>query len=98
MLLNVTHDLTQMKIDEFNQKLWNKYHNASFKDTQFALGYMKNDDYDGYATQRLTNYLSQKGVHIYSVGYEGRHNDNSQAINKWFKQQFKRILEDQFGR
>lgn len=98
MLLNVTHGLTQMKIDEFNQKLWNKYHNASFKDTQFALGYMKNDDYDGYATQRLTNYLSQKGVHIYSVGYEGRHNDNSQAINKWFKQQFKRILEDQFGR
>ena len=98
MLLNITHGLTEIQIDEFNQKLWKKYHKASFKDTQFAIGYMKNDDYDSCATQRLTNYLSQKGVHIYSVGYEGRHNDNSQAINKWFKQQFKRILEDQFGR
>lgn len=98
ILLNTTGGLSQEDMDKLNQKFWDKFSQSRFPNTQFAVAYMKNDDYDGLATERLIDALSKQGSHIYTAGYEGRHNDNSPVINKWFKKQYRQLLESKYGR
>lgn len=98
ILLNLTGGVEETSIAQLNQKFWDTFIQADFRRTRFAIAYMENDDYDGQAAQRLIEHLSAKGVHIYTKGYEGRHNDNSHAINKWFMRQYVDLLEEGYGR
>ncbi|MBG9366824.1 accessory Sec system protein Asp2 [Streptococcus sp. NLN64] len=98
VLRNVTGGTDEESIQQLNQRFWDKFNQSSFDQTTFAIAYMENDDYDGQATARLIEALSDKKAHIYAKGYEGRHNDNSRAINKWFKRQYVQLLEDGYGR
>lgn len=98
VLLNITGGLKETNIEALNQKFWNKFQQSEYEKTQFAIAYMKNDDYDGLAAIRLLDYLSAKNVHVYAKGYLGRHNDNSSAINKWFMRQYFNLLEKKYGR
>ena len=59
---------------------------------------MENDDYDSTATQKLIEHLSKTNSHIFTQGYEGRHNDNSRSINRWFMRQYIDLLGHGFGR
>lgn len=98
VLLNASGGLSQEHIERLNQKFWTRFDESQFLKTNFAIAYMENDDYDNQATKLLIENLSKKGAHIYAKGYEGRHNDNSQAINKWFMRQYVNLLEEGFGR
>lgn len=98
VLRNVTGGATDQDLEALNQRFWNKFNQSNFNQTTFALAYMENDDYDGKATAMLIDALSDKGAHIYTKGYEGRHNDNSPAINKWFMRQYAQLLESGYGR
>lgn len=98
MLRNLTGGTTKENIKQLNHKFWNKFNQSDFPNTDFAIAFMENDDYDGTATKELVENLSDKNAHIYTKGYEGRHNDNSSAINKWFMRQYITILSERFGR
>lgn len=98
VLLNITGGTQEENIEQLNQKFWDKFTQSDFPRTNFAIAYMEHDDYDGQAARRLIEHLSDKGAHIYTKGYEGRHNDNSSAINKWFMRQYVNLLEEGYGR
>ncbi|HEM4129601.1 TPA: accessory Sec system protein Asp2 [Streptococcus suis] len=98
MIRNVVGGADSASVEAFNQRFWDKFGESDFHTTQFAIAYMEQDDYDGHAMERLIDYLADKDVHIFCKGYEGRHNDNSRAINRWFMAQYHKILKNDFGR
>lgn len=57
---------------------------------------MKQDDYDRHAFTDLCAHTKGKDVMIYGKGIEGRHNDNTSAIVKWFISQYQYILKEDF--
>lgn len=98
MIRNVVGGSDQAAIERFNQHFWDKFAPVSFEKTQFAIAYMEQDDYDGHALERLVEHLADSETHIFAKGYEGRHNDNSRAINRWFIAQYHQFLKHDFGR
>lgn len=98
VLRNATGGMGENDINQLNQKFWDQFNQSNFTKTTFAIAYMEQDDYDRNATALLIEALSEKGAHIYTKGYEGRHNDNSRAINKWFMRQYVDLLEEGYGR
>ncbi|MGT2911803.1 accessory Sec system protein Asp2 [Streptococcus cameli] len=98
VLLNVTGAAELEEVKALNQRFWDKFSQSDFKDTKFAIAYMENDDYDGTAKNLLIDHFVEHDTHIFTKGYEGRHNDNSRAINQWFMRQFANFLEENFGR
>ncbi|MBM7643488.1 accessory Sec system protein Asp2 [Streptococcus loxodontisalivarius] len=98
MLRNIEGDIDQAAIDRLNQRFWNRFDKSDFPSTNFAIAFMEQDDYDGTATEKLVDHLSDKGAHIFTKGYEGRHNDNSRAINRWFMRQYVNMLQEGFDR
>ncbi|MGT2934217.1 accessory Sec system protein Asp2 [Streptococcus catagoni] len=91
-------ELSDTAIQAVNQKFWTAFDQADFSHTLFAIAYMKNDDYDSTAYYDLLEHINSKNVKVISKGIEGRHNDNSDSINQWFLNQYKRILKLDFGR
>lgn len=89
---------SQEAIEGINERFWNRFKRSNFSNTTFAIAYMKHDDYEGGAVHRLIEHLADQEGHIYSKGYDGRHNDNSRAINGWFMNQYKHLLEKGYGR
>lgn len=59
---------------------------------------MQQDDYDPFAYENLLEHLKGKTVQIYGKGMSGRHNDNTDGIVQWFKRQYRKILQEDFGR
>lgn len=83
-----------------NQQFRNKFATGNFSQTQFAIAFMKDDDYDHEAFKELNRYLrsSYPQIQLLYRGFLGRHNDNTPAIFKWFRAQYRRILTTEFGR
>ena len=84
--------------EELNRRFWDKFDNTNWNDTKFVVSYMIEDDYDGTAYQDLISNLTNPGAQIYGKGIHGRHNDNTYAIVKWFQNQYRKILEEDFSR
>lgn len=82
----------------FNHRFWRLFNQSDFSQTQFAISYMEQDDYDRHAIERIIDHMAEADVAIRTKGYEGRHNDNSPAINRWFGSQYQKILTHDFGR
>ena len=59
---------------------------------------MIEDDYDADAYETLLLHLNSGGVQAYGKGLHGRHNDNTPGIVDWFAGQYKKILQEDFGR
>lgn len=85
-------------IRRLNDKFWNKFDKADWKHSKFAVAYMIEDDYDADAYDTLLFHLSSGGVQAYGKGLRGRHNDNTSGIIDWFLGQYKKILQEDFGR
>lgn len=98
MLANITGDNSNTSAQLLNERFWQKFKKATFQQTIFAIAYMKEDDYDRHAFEKLVTYTADKSIHLYGSGYTGRHNDNSRSINQWFISQYHRILRENFGR
>lgn len=84
--------------EQLNAQFWQHFKQADFSKTQFAIAYMLDDDYDQKAYSRLLDYVSDQSIHLFGKGYIGRHNDNSEAITKWFLDQYQTLLESDFER
>ena len=81
-----------------NKRLWDRFDSADFSHTEFAVGYMYQDDYDVQGFPDILEHLKSRRVVIVSKGLEGRHNDNTSGIVNWFMSQYRRIITTDFGR
>ncbi|MEQ9763916.1 accessory Sec system protein Asp2 [Streptococcus sp. ZJ151] len=85
-------------IEGLNNRFWDKFLKADFSQTQLALAYMKDDDYDDKAFDDIIEHSRDKKLKIYGKGWIGRHNDNSTAVVGWFVSQYHKILNRDFDR
>ena len=85
-------------VRRLNEKFWNKFDRADWRKSRFAVAYMIEDDYDADAYETLLLHLNSGGVQAYGKGLHGRHNDNTPGIVDWFVGQYKKILQEDFGR
>lgn len=91
-------DMKAENIQNLNDRIWKAIDSADFSKTAFAVAYMMQDDYDSSGYPDLVEHLERKKVRVYGKGVPGRHNDNTAAIVKFFKSQYRRILHEDFGR
>ncbi len=98
VLLNVSQGRQILTPEQLNQRFWDNFSQSDFTRTTFAIAYMQQDDYDCHATERLLQHLAQKQVHIYTKGFEGRHNDQNGPIIQWFLKQYQTLLVDGYER
>lgn len=91
---NTDHDA----IERLNEKFWNKLDSANWENSKFIASYMIEDDYDATAYQTLLSHVNGSGMKVYGKGIHGRHNDETGAIVAWFKSQYDKILQEDFGR
>lgn len=96
LLLSMTGGTTQEHVNQLNQRFWHIFNQADFDNTLFAIAYMKNDDYDQTAYTDILDELSTSRAVVIGKGINGRHNDDSFAVNQWFISQFQRILTQFF--
>lgn len=98
--LDVLHkfygSLGQDAVDKLNDRFWDAFDRAEWSNTQFAVAYMIEDDYDKTAYEKLQSHLKGTGIKIYGKGLHGRHNDNTSGIVSWFVSQYHRIIQDSF--
>lgn len=85
-------------VKRLNDRLWDKFDGTDWENSKFAVSYMLEDDYDTNAYQTLLSHLHAAGVQVYGKGIHGRHNDKTSAVVSWFKTQYKKILQEDFGR
>lgn len=90
--------LEQSSVYGLNDKFWDKFDKADWRKSKFVVSYMIEDDYDSDAYNRLISHLSADGVQVYGKGIHGRHNDATGTIVGWFSDQFKKIINEDFGR
>jgi len=85
---------------QLNERFWSKFKSGDYRETTFAIAYMKQDDYDMEAFPMLFDFLKNNFpmTRVLYKGMIGRHNDNSPAINSWFLKQYKNILVHTFHR
>lgn len=98
VLLTNTGGLDGDSVRRLNERFWNRFDAAVWNKTKFVVAYMIEDDYDQTAYEKLISHVRFGGVQIYGKGLHGRHNDNSGGIVSWFAKQYRKILQDDFGR
>lgn len=100
--LDVLHyicgDTDESSVTKLNDRFWDKFKRADFKNSKFVVAYMIEDDYDSTAYDRLISNMKSQGVQVYGKGIHGRHNDATGPIASWFKTQYEQILEKDFAR
>ncbi len=97
-LLMMTGGTKQEHIDRLDQRLWDRFNKADFRNTQFSIAYMLQDDYDKKAYTDIIQHLEDKSISVVGKGLEGRHNDNTAGVVHWFMGQLRRILREEFQR
>ena len=100
--LDILHFITdgtdQTAIETLNKKFWDKFDATVWKNTKIIAAYMLEDDYEADAYRMLVSHINNSGLQIYGKGIHGRHNDESQAVVEWFKNQYKKVLLEDFSR
>lgn len=79
--------------EKLNDIFWDKFANASLKNTTIYATYMKEDDYDPKAFYNLTH-KAEKIEKVIGHGYTGRHNDDSPSIVRWFLTEYQHVLSE----
>lgn len=98
VLSKVSGDNSEESVTKLNERFWNKLDSANWENSKFIVAYMIEDDYDSTAYQTLLSHVKGSGMQVYGKGIHGRHNDETGAIVAWFKSQYAKILEEDFGR
>ena len=84
--------------EKLDRWIWEQIGAGDPGQTEYAVAYMRQDDYDPDAYDRLLACLSERRALIYGKGVDGRHDDRSQAVTAWMDTQMKRLLKERFGR
>lgn len=100
--LDVLHFATggtdETSIEVLNRRFWNKFDATVWNNTKIIAAYMLEDDYEADAYHMLVSHINDSGLQIYGKGIHGRHNDESSAVVEWFKNQFNKVLLEDFSR
>ena len=94
----LTGGTDQESVDKMNRRFWDKFDATDWENSKFVVAYMIEDDYDSTAYNTLISHVKSNGVQVYGKGIHGRHNDESAAINAWFRGQYDKILQEDFSR
>ncbi|TLQ04825.1 accessory Sec system protein Asp2 [Pediococcus stilesii] len=100
VLLRLTGDVNHENLMKANNIFWDVFSKNGHKGTNFVIAYMENDDYDQYAFDQLTEYLHESvpESRIIHKGLVGRHNDATGELIQWYLQQYRNILETEYGK
>ncbi len=98
VLMKIEGSCDDEAIERLNRKFWDKFEAADWSHTRFVISYMVEDDYDLTAYRDILSHLDDTGVEVYGKGLHGRHNDNTRGIVSWFSSQYKKIIDEDFGR
>ena len=85
-------------IEQMNHRFWDMFDHTDWSKTRFAVAYMIEDELDGNAYENLQFHLKDAGARIYGKGLHGRHNDNTPGIVRWFRSQYRAIMENDFDK
>ena len=100
--LDVLHFITggtdKAAIETMNKRFWDKFDATVWKNTKVIAAYMLEDDYEADAYHMLVSHINNSGLQIYGKGIHGRHNDESGAVIEWFKNQYQKVLLEDFSR
>lgn len=81
-----------------NQKMQKRLEDGHFEGTRLVAAYMKEDDYDPSAYMDLLHHLRGKRASVFGKGFEGRHDDSRDEVERWLELQRRRILRECWGR
>lgn len=98
LVLEVTKGTTNTHGEALNNRFWSVFEEADLTETKLYISYMQHDDYDVMAFKDLIKSTSKTSVQIVSKGFEGRHNDNTSGIVRWFVYRFREHLTQEFKR
>lgn len=90
--------LDKEAVEAFDKRLWKYFDEADWSHTKFIVSYLYEDDYDTYAYINILRHLKSFGVEVFGKGSHGRHNDNTASVMEWFKSQYEKLLEEDYGR
>ncbi|MGI6556264.1 MAG: accessory Sec system protein Asp2 [Pseudoramibacter sp.] len=85
-------------VDRMNQRFWTKFDQTDWSGRTFCAAYMIEDDYDADAYAQLISHVRGRGAKVIGKGLHGRHNDDTSGVVNWFLRQYRRVLQDGFGR
>lgn len=85
-------------IARLNERFWKKFAVADWGKSKFFVAHMLEDDYESNAYEELLAHLNNAGVQVYGKGIHGRHNDATREIVRWFRNQYQKVLAEDFGR
>lgn len=98
LLYSTYRSMDQEAAERLNQRFWTLMQEGVYASTKFAVAYMKEDDYDATAFERLVRTSKATGATILGRGYSGRHLDGSAATSGWFIKQYRDMLDKDFKR
>lgn len=98
VLQYLTGAMDSFAVQNLNERFWKKFDATNWSKSKFVVSYMIEDDYDSTAYNELISHLKSDGVQVYGKGIHGRHNDATQAIAGWFKNQYEQIMQEDFNR
>lgn len=100
MVLRFTGGIGPKNIRDANNMFWDTFKLHKHTNTNFVIAYMEDDDYDPKAFSELTEYLHQNipDARIIHKGLVGRHNDATGELVQWYLQQYRNILEVEYGK
>lgn len=84
---------------DLDERFWKQFREADFSKTKFVVCYMKDEDYDATAFQKILDYTKgERSAKVVMKGIVGRHNDNFGPQIRWFVTQYYNVLKADFGR
>lgn len=84
---------------DLDERFWKQFREADFSKTKFVVCYMKDEDYDATAFQKILDYTKgERSAKVVMKGIVGRHNDNYGPQIRWFVTQYYNVLKADFGR
>lgn len=100
ILMYHTGDDTEATAQQLNDRVWQQIRKGDFSHTTFAVAHMYQDDFDNTTFPQLFDWVTTSFPHVKFLhkGIQGRHNDNTPAINAWFIKQYRMILTSEFDR
>ncbi|NQG98118.1 accessory Sec system protein Asp2 [Streptococcus suis] len=98
LLLSNYGSMNQETAEQLNNRFWKAMVPNVYDTTKFAIAYMKEDDYDATAFEKLVRSSKETGATILGRGYSGRHLDGTDATTNWFIKQYQDLLKKDFER
>lgn len=93
LLLKLRKEVSSEQAKALNAQMLATLKDSKLAQSQLALAYMREDDYDDQAFHDLVEVLPSDEGKIIGHGYTGRHNDESSKIVRWYLQQYEASLQ-----